>query len=169
MGRHARIQRHSRRQLRQASARAGESEDVPNVRTAMADGRTVLRERRDAAAGALTVKRYSAVNNSSPESSLLQIERGTSISHLPTYLHFTRLRKDRIFRDIELKLAKIEGGKDRLYPVLPLRFWGHAHIFFPVFGLIFYYLIHSPGTNLEFRDTALTLLTVSIGSLSFAL
>ncbi len=91
------------------------------------------------------------------------------MSQLPKYLmRFTRLRNDETFQRIKKKLDE-NGGAEKIYPVLPFRFWCHAHVFFPVFGLIFFSLIHKPNANTEFLDIALTLLTVSVGSFSFAL
>jgi uncharacterized PurR-regulated membrane protein YhhQ (DUF165 family) len=89
---------------------------------------------------------------------------------LPSYLiRFGRLRNDRVFQGIESRLAEAEDSKSKLYPVLCLRFWCHAHIYSPVFGLIFYSIINKGTTRTGFIATALTLLTVSLGSLSFAI
>lgn len=71
-----------------------------------------------------------------------------------------------MFHRIDSQLADAADAKSRLYPVLCLRFWCHAHIYFPVFSLIFYYIIHDGTTRAD--NTALTLLQVSLGSLSFA-
>lgn len=103
------------------------------------------------------------------------------MSHLPLYvISFGRLRHNKIFQEIDLKLGSVEGGRRRIYPVLSFRFWCHAHIYSPVFSLILGYIIGDylsqitgdyPGSTaltVLADKRALTLLMLSLGSLSFA-
>jgi queuosine precursor transporter len=79
-------------------------------------------------------------------------------------VRFGRLQKDKVFQEIDSKLEATDDGKSKIYPILSLRFWGHAHIYSPVFSLIFFYVIGDLPNRI-----ALTLLMVSLGSLSFAI
>jgi uncharacterized integral membrane protein (TIGR00697 family) len=90
------------------------------------------------------------------------------MERLPQYIvHLGRLRNDRAFRQIKSKLNVDKDGRGKVYPILAFRFWGHAHLYTPVFSLIFYYLIGNHQTDLN--NVTLSLLMLSIGSLSFAI